>query len=42
MPISRFSLQHRWEELEVKIWQGGLEVVNEELVNIECIVSMEV
>ncbi|TFK36627.1 hypothetical protein BDQ12DRAFT_653897 [Crucibulum laeve] len=32
----------RWEETEAKIWKGGLEVVNEELVGIECIVSTEV
>ncbi|KXN80852.1 Small RNA 2'-O-methyltransferase [Leucoagaricus sp. SymC.cos] len=34
--------QQRWEELEIKLWEGGLEVVNEEFVNIECIVSTEV
>jgi small RNA 2'-O-methyltransferase len=32
----------RWEELEVCIWKGGLEVWNEELVGVECIVAMEV
>ncbi|KAF7771592.1 hypothetical protein Agabi119p4_5903 [Agaricus bisporus var. burnettii] len=43
IPLSQFHIHHnRWEELEVKLWQGGLEVINEEFVNIECIVSMEV
>ena len=32
----------RWESLTSKIWRGGLEAVNEEFVDIECIVSMEV
>lgn len=32
----------RWEELVVKIWKGGLEVVNEEWVGVECIVCTEV
>jgi hypothetical protein len=32
----------RWEELVVKVWKGGLEVVNEEFVDIECIISTEV
>ncbi|GLB40263.1 putative O-methyltransferase activity [Lyophyllum shimeji] len=32
----------RWEDLDVKIWKGGLEVVNEEFVDVECIVSTEV
>jgi len=32
----------RWEELVAKVWKGGLESINEEFVDIECIVSMEV
>lgn len=32
----------RWEALTSKVWKGGLEVVNDEFKNIECIVSMEV
>ncbi|KAJ3514903.1 hypothetical protein NLJ89_g2092 [Agrocybe chaxingu] len=32
----------RWEELICKVWQGGLEVINEEFVDMECIVAMEV
>ncbi|KDR75988.1 hypothetical protein GALMADRAFT_67638 [Galerina marginata CBS 339.88] len=32
----------RWEELSAKVWKGGLEVVNEEFVDMECIVAMEV
>ena len=32
----------RWEELVVKVWKGRLEVINEEFVDIECIISTEV
>ncbi|KAG5647338.1 hypothetical protein DXG03_000406 [Asterophora parasitica] len=32
----------RWEDLEAKLWKGGLEAINEEFVNVECIVSTEV
>ncbi|KAF8150058.1 hypothetical protein B0H34DRAFT_667022 [Crassisporium funariophilum] len=32
----------RWEETVAKVWKGGLEVVNEEFVDMECIVSTEV
>lgn len=32
----------RWESLTSKVWKGGLEVVNEEFKDIECIVGMEV
>lgn len=32
----------RWEDLEVSVWKGGLETVNEEFVGVECIVSTEV
>ncbi|KAF8896194.1 hypothetical protein BD779DRAFT_1668029 [Infundibulicybe gibba] len=32
----------RWEPLTVKIWQGALEVPNEEFIGIECIVCTEV
>lgn len=32
----------RWEELIVKVWKGGLEVINEEFIDIECIISTEV
>ncbi|KDQ59349.1 hypothetical protein JAAARDRAFT_128204 [Jaapia argillacea MUCL 33604] len=32
----------RWEPLEVQIWEGGLECVNEAFVDMECIVAMEV
>ncbi|KAJ7455238.1 hypothetical protein B0H11DRAFT_2067257 [Mycena galericulata] len=32
----------RWEDLTAKVWQGGLEVINEEFVGVECIVCTEV
>ncbi|KAF8631373.1 hypothetical protein AX15_002429 [Amanita polypyramis BW_CC] len=32
----------RWEELQAKIWRGGLQTINEAFIDIECIVSMEV
>ncbi|KAF8903624.1 hypothetical protein CPB85DRAFT_1226344 [Mucidula mucida] len=32
----------RWEPLVATIWKGGLQVINEEFVNTECIVSSEV
>lgn len=32
----------RWEGLEVAVWKGGLEVINENFVDVECIVSTEV
>lgn len=32
----------RWEEMVAKLWKGGLQVVNEDFVNVECIVSTEV
>lgn len=32
----------RWEDLQVKIWKGGLETVNEAFIGVECIVSTEV
>lgn len=32
----------RFEPLDVKLWEGSLEVINEEFVGIECIVSSEV
>lgn len=37
-----FSINPRWEDLDVKIWRGGLEVINETFVDVECIVSSEV
>ncbi|KAG6876680.1 hypothetical protein C0992_012113 [Termitomyces sp. T32_za158] len=36
------SINPRWEDLDVKIWKGGLEVINETFVDVECIVSSEV
>ena len=36
------NVNPRWEDLDVKIWKGGLEVINEDFVDIECIVSSEV
>lgn len=39
---SYYNISPRWEDLEVKILKGGLEVINEEFVDIECIVSTEV
>lgn len=39
---SYVSGMQRWEELLAKIWKGGLEVINEEFVGMECIVSTEV
>lgn len=41
-PPAHWNENVRWEELEVKIWKGGLESVNEEFVGVECIVAMEV
>lgn len=32
----------RWEQLEVCIWEGRLEVLNEAFIGMECIVAMEV
>jgi len=32
----------RWEDLEVKLWEGGLEAYNQEFKGIECITAMEV
>jgi small RNA 2'-O-methyltransferase len=32
----------RWEDLEVTVQKGGLEIFNEEFVDVECIVSTEV
>ncbi|EGN98860.1 hypothetical protein SERLA73DRAFT_108025 [Serpula lacrymans var. lacrymans S7.3] len=32
----------RWEPLEVQIWKGGLEAINPEFTNAECIVATEV
>jgi len=32
----------RWESLTSKVWKGGLEVINEEFKDIECIIGMEV
>jgi hypothetical protein len=32
----------RWEPVEAKIWEGGLEVFNPSFVDMECIVAMEV
>ncbi|KAJ7650045.1 hypothetical protein FB45DRAFT_778946 [Roridomyces roridus] len=32
----------RWEDMEAKVWHGGLQVVNEEFVGVECIVCTEV
>jgi len=31
----------RWEELQVKIWKGGFQKINEAFINIESIVSTE-
>ncbi|KAI0078764.1 hypothetical protein K474DRAFT_1640864 [Panus rudis PR-1116 ss-1] len=43
-PASGSAIQPspRWEDLEVKIWQGSLEDYNPEFVDTECIVSTEV
>ena len=32
----------RWEDLNVNIWKGGLQTINREFIDIECIVSTEV
>lgn len=32
----------RWEPLEVKIWEGGLERYNPDFVNIDCVICTEV
>ncbi|KAF8972153.1 hypothetical protein BDZ97DRAFT_1901308 [Flammula alnicola] len=32
----------RWEDMLAKVWKGGLEVINNEFVDFECIVSTEV
>ncbi|KAF8206165.1 hypothetical protein K438DRAFT_1816712 [Mycena galopus ATCC 62051] len=31
----------RWEDLTAKVWKGGLQVINEEFVDVECIVCTE-
>ncbi|KAG6843515.1 hypothetical protein H0H93_000738, partial [Arthromyces matolae] len=36
------SVNPRWENLDVKIWKGGLEAINQDFIDIECIVSTEV
>ncbi|TFK49979.1 hypothetical protein OE88DRAFT_302403 [Heliocybe sulcata] len=41
-PPSHWNENVRWEALEVKLWQGGLESLNEEFVGVECITAMEV
>jgi len=42
-PFRRYSTTlTRFEDLEVKLWKGGFEAINEEFVGIECIVSTEV
>ncbi|KAI0058676.1 hypothetical protein BV25DRAFT_1763778, partial [Artomyces pyxidatus] len=37
-----WTKQTRWDDLEVKLWEGGLETPNVEFTGIECIVAMEV
>ncbi|KAJ6536364.1 hypothetical protein B0H19DRAFT_384334 [Mycena capillaripes] len=32
----------RWEDLTANLWKGGLQVINEEFVRVECIVCTEV
>ena len=32
----------RWEDLDVKIWKGGLEAYNPEFVGVDCIICTEV
>ncbi|KAJ7261738.1 hypothetical protein B0H12DRAFT_1181351 [Mycena haematopus] len=32
----------RWEDLTARVWRGGLQVINEEFVGVECIVCTEV
>ncbi|KAJ6507917.1 hypothetical protein C8R47DRAFT_966618 [Mycena vitilis] len=32
----------RWEDMTAKVWKGGLQVINEEFVGVECIVCTEV
>ncbi|KAG7097749.1 hypothetical protein E1B28_005070 [Marasmius oreades] len=32
----------RWESMTANIWKGGLEVVNDAFVGVECIVASEV
>jgi hypothetical protein len=41
-PWSGVAVAPRWENLEVKIWQGGLEHVNTSFIGYDCIVSTEV
>ncbi|RXW17293.1 hypothetical protein EST38_g8563 [Candolleomyces aberdarensis] len=43
LPPSTYTVSlTRFEPLDVKLWEGGLETINEEFVGIECIVSTEV
>lgn len=37
-----WSWQPRWDEMDVKVWLGGLESVNREMEGVDCIVAMEV
>jgi len=32
----------RWEDIQVKIWNGCLESINEDFIDVECIISTEV
>ncbi|THV07241.1 hypothetical protein K435DRAFT_742234 [Dendrothele bispora CBS 962.96] len=41
-PWLRARASVRWEDLSVQIWKGGLEMINENFVGAECIVSSEV
>ncbi|KAF9036235.1 hypothetical protein BJ165DRAFT_625247 [Panaeolus papilionaceus] len=43
-PGHRFfhSSIQRWEDLTAKIWKGGLQAINDEFIDVECIVSTEV
>lgn len=40
--IFRRSVGVRWEDLTVRLWEGGLEVINEKFADVECIISTEV
>lgn len=41
-PPGAWQRQIRWEPLEVKLWEGGLEAFNPEFVDAECMISTEV
>ena len=40
--VGWYSAPVRWEPLEVSLWEGSLEHVNDAFVGVECVVAAEV